>query len=62
MRELYMAKLSQQLQDAGSGQETRTQRVTRKQEFEKEKRTFEDLKARATKKQKEFEGISTIKE
>ncbi len=55
-----MAKLSQQLQDAGSGKETRTQRISRKQEFESEKKTFENLKARATEKQKEFEGISSI--
>jgi len=40
MRELYMVKLSQQLQDAEATKTTRTQRVAQKQEFEKEKRTL----------------------
>ena len=57
-----MVKLSQQLQDAEATKTTRTQRVAQKQEFEKEKRTFIDLKTRAKEKQKEFEGISSIDE
>jgi len=62
-----MVKLSQQLQEKEAIQDrpTRTQRVEQKQreqQYQREKTSFENLKAQATKKQKEFEGITSIDE
>ena len=53
-----MAKLSQQLQEQQPERISRTQRITQRQVTEKEKRTFQSLKAQATKKQQELSGAS----
>ena len=59
-----MVKLSQQLQEKEGvqGRISRTQRVAQKQQYQKEKKTFEELKERAKEKQEEFEGVTSLEE
>lgn len=60
-----MAKLSQQLAEKGGVQTraSRTQRVAQQQEFKREKRSFENAKAKAEELQKtEFANLTTVAE
>jgi len=57
-----MVKLSQQINGGETQRVTRTDIVKSRQQYQKERREFDELKTRATAKQKEFEGIKTIDE
>lgn len=57
-----MVKLSQQLRGVSSQRPTRTERVLRKQSFQREKKSFDNLRQEAKEKQKDFEDLKSIDE